>query len=53
MDNELEHNCHMLPILIYYEVIRHNPHVDILKDNSTYDYSYTYHIVSHLSISGD
>ena len=31
----------------------HSSHIDILRDNFIYDYSYTYTILSHLSISGD
>ena len=41
----------MLPILTNLQ--SHSSHIDILKDNSTYDYSYTYNILSLLSISGD
>ena len=31
----------------------HSSHIHILRDNSIYDHSYTYNILSHLFISGD
>ena len=54
MDYELQSDDGhiMLPILTNHKV--NSSHIDILKDNnSTYDYSYTYNTLSHLSISGD
>ena len=30
----------------------HSSHIDILRDNSIYDHSYTYNVLSHLFISG-
>ena len=42
---------HMPAILINY--IGHSSHIDILRDNPIDDQSYTYKILSHLSISGD
>ena len=31
----------------------YSSHLDILKDNPTYSYSYKYNVLSHLSITGD
>ena len=50
--NELGYDGHTLPKLMNYKVIR-SSHIDILRNNSIFDYSYTYNILSHLSISGD
>ena len=50
--NDLQHSGDMVPKLINYKVIRIY-HIDILKVTSTYDYSYTYNTLSHLSIIGD
>ena len=49
--NEFQYDGHILPILISYKVIHHT--CDIYRDNSIYDPSYSYNILSHLSISGD
>ena len=48
---EFEYDGLKLPILITYKVI--SSHLDILKDNSTCDYSYTYYTLAHLSIGAD
>ena len=47
---EFGYTGQMLPILINYMVIHHTLP---LRDNSINDQSYTYNILSHLSISGD
>ena len=33
-----------------YKLISHSSYLDILKDNSTYSYSFTYNMFSHLSV---
>ena len=43
----------MLPKQTNYKVIRHTLTYYILKVTSTYDYSYSYNILSHLSVSRD
>ena len=42
--SEFEYNGHKKLIINTYS---HSSHIDILKDNSTTDYSYTYNILSH------
>ena len=42
--NELGYDGQMLPVI---ELQSHSSHIDILRDNSIYDYSYTYNILSH------
>ena len=48
---EFGHAVYMLHILINYMVIYHT--LTYLRDNPIDDQSYTYNILSHLSISGD
>ena len=47
---EFEYNGHEQLIYINYS---QSSHFDILEDNSTHSYSYTYNMLSHLFISGD
>ena len=42
------------PYATYTNLLHDHPsHIEILRDNSIDDQSYTYNILSHLSISGD